>query len=200
MMKRWMIGLAALLFVTGVRAEDRSLAVLRQLTSAFTQMSGYSVDFEVQTADGAIPGYYEVNGPNYYMQVNDMEAYGDAQFRYEVNSSKREIVIDLVDLESHNLLNNPTRAFDFVEGEYATELLDETDQMAVIRLTPKSVRSAVGAIDIEVDTTRSMPVAVIYEVDGDRVRIDIRAVSDREASALAFDRSKYPDYEWIDFR
>lgn len=196
-----MIGLAALLFVTGVRADDdHSLALLRQVTSAFSQMSGYSVDFEVETADGPIPGYYEVNGPNYYIQVNDMEAYGDAQFRYEVNSSKREIVIDLVDLESHNLLNNPTRAFDFVEGEYATELLDETEQTAVIRLTPRSVRSAVGVIDIEIDKTRSLPVSVTYEVDGDRVRIDIRAISEREASARAFDQDKYPDYEWIDFR
>lgn len=196
-----MIGLAALLFVTGVRADDdHSLALLRQVTSAFSQMSGYSVDFEVETADGPIPGYYEVNGPNYYIQVNDMEAYGDAQFRYEVNSSKREIVIDLVDLESHNLLNNPTRAFDFVEGEYATELLDETEQTAVIRLTPRSVRSAVGVIDIEIDKTRSLPVSVIYEVDGDRVRIDIRVISEREASARAFDQDKYPDYEWIDFR
>ncbi len=196
-----MIGLAALLFVTGVRADDdHSLALLRQVTSAFSQMSGYSVDFEVETADGPIPGYYEVNGPNYYIQVNDMEAYGDAQFRYEVNSSKREIVIDLVDLESHNLLNNPTRAFDFVEGEYATELLDETEQTAVIRLTPRSVRSAVGVIDIEIDKTRSLPVSVTYEVDGDRVRIDIRVISEREASARAFDQDKYPDYEWIDFR
>lgn len=196
-----MIGLAALLFVTGVRADDdHALALLRQVTSAFSQMSGYSVDFEVETADGPIPGYYEVNGPNYYIQVNDMEAYGDAQFRYEVNSSKREIVIDLVDLESHNLLNNPTRAFDFVEGEYATELLDETEQTAVIRLTPRSVRSAVGVIDIEIDKTRSLPVSVTYEVDGDRVQIDIRAISEREASARAFDRDKYPDYEWIDFR
>ena len=39
--------------------------------------------------------------------VNGQEVYGDAEFRYEIDPDRKEVVIDRVDLTSHNLLNNP---------------------------------------------------------------------------------------------
>ena len=79
-------------------------------------------------------------------------------------------------------------------------LLSEKGSTAVIRLTPLRIQSAVGQIDVEVDTARSLPTAVIYEIDGDRVRIDIRSVTVHEASPRTFDAENYAGYEWIDFR
>ena len=76
----------------------------------------------------------------------------------------------------------------------------EKGSTAVIRLTPLRIQSAVGQIDVEVDTARSLPTAVIYEIDGDRVRIDIRSVTVHEASPRTFDAENYAGYEWIDFR
>lgn len=186
--------------VLSAQADNRSQAVLRQLTSALRSLGGYSVVFEVHTDKEVVPGYYEVSGDNYYMQVNGQEVYGDAKFRYEIDPDRREVVIDRVDLTSHNLLNNPTRAFDFIDGEYATSFLSEKGSTVVIRLTPLRIQSAVGNIDVEVDTARSLPAAVVYEVDGDRVRIDIRSVTAREASPRTFDAEDYAGYEWIDFR
>ena len=87
-----------------------------------------------------------------------------------------------------------------VSGEYAASLLSEKGSTAVIRLTPLRIQSAVGQIDVEVDTARSLPTAVIYEIDGDRVRIDIRSVTVHEASPRTFDAENYAGYEWIDFR
>jgi hypothetical protein len=78
--------------------------------------------------------------------------------------------------------------------------LSEKGSTAVIRLTPLRIQSAVGQIDVEVDTARSLPTAVIYEIDGDRVRIDIRSVTVHEASPRTFDAENYAGYEWIDFR
>ena len=198
-MKRW-IWLVALLATLTVQADNRSQAVLKQLTSALQSLGGYSVVFEVHTDKDVVPGYYEVSGDNYYMHVNGQEVYGDAEFRYEIDPSRREVVIDRVDLTSHNLLNNPTRAFDFIDGEYATSLLSENEGTVVIRLTPLRIQSAVGNIDVEVDTTRSLPASVVYEIDGDRVRIDIRSVTAHEASPRTFDADDYTGYEWIDFR
>ena len=194
------IWLAALLATLTVQADNRSQAVLKQLTSALQSLEGYSVVFEVHTDKGVVPGYYEVSGDNYYMQVNGQEVYGDAEFRYEIDPSRREVVIDRVDLTSHNLLNNPTRAFDFIDGEYATSFVAENGGTCVIRLTPLRIQSAVGNIDVEVDTVRSLPVSVVYEIDGDRVRIDIRSVTAHEASPSTFDADDYAGYEWIDFR
>lgn len=194
------IWLVALLATLTVQADNRSQAVLKQLTSALQSLGGYSVVFEVHTDKDVVPGYYEVSGDNYYMHVNGQEVYGDAEFRYEIDPSRREVVIDRVDLTSHNLLNNPTRAFDFIDGEYATSLLSENEGTVVIRLTPLRIQSAVGNIDVEVDTTRSLPASVVYEIDGDRVRIDIRSVTAHEASPRTFDADDYTGYEWIDFR
>lgn len=192
--------LAALFAVLSVQADNRPQAVLKQLTAALGALEGYSVVFEVHTDGDVVPGYYEVSGDNYYMHVNGQEVYGDAEFRYEIDPDRKEVVIDRVDLTSHNLLNNPTRAFDFIDGEYAASLLSEKGSTAVIRLTPLRIQSAVGQIDVEVDTARSLPTAVIYEIDGDRVRIDIRSVTVHEASPRTFDAENYAGYEWIDFR
>ena len=187
-MKRSVLLLAALFAVFSVQADNRPQAVLKQLTAALGALEGYSVVFEVHTDGDVVPGYYEVSGDNYYMHVNGQEVYGDAEFRYEIDPDRKEVVIDRVDLTSHNLLNNPTRAFDFIDGEYAASLLSEKGS------------TAVGQIDVEVDTARSLPTAVIYEIDGDRVRIDIRSVTVHEASPRTFDAENYAGYEWIDFR
>ena len=165
-MKRSVLLLAALFAVFSVQADNRPQAVLKQLTAALGALEGYSVVFEVHTDGDVVPGYYEVSGDNYYMHVNGQEVYGDAEFRYEIDPDRKEVVIDRVDLTSHNLLNNPTRAFDFIDGEYAASLLSEKGSTAVIRLTPLRIQSAVGQIDVEVDTARSLPTAVIYEIDG----------------------------------
>ena len=135
-MKRSVLLLAALFAVFSVQADNRPQAVLKQLTAALGALEGYSVVFEVHTDGDVVPGYYEVSGDNYYMHVNGQEVYGDAEFRYEIDPDRKEVVIDRVDLTSHNLLNNPTRAFDFIDGEYAASLLSEKGSTAVIRLTP----------------------------------------------------------------
>ena len=189
-MKRSVLLLAALFAALSVQADNRPQAVLKQLTAALGALEGYSVVFEVHTDGDVVPGYYEVSGDNYYMYVNGQEVYGDAEFRYEIDPDRKEVVIDRVDLTSHNLLNNPTRAFDFIDGEYAASLLSEKGSTAVIRLTPLRIQSAVGQIDVE----------VVYEIDGDRVRIDIRSVTVHEASPRTFDAENYAGYEWIDFR
>ena len=124
-MKRSVLLLAALFAVFSVQADNRPQAVLKQLTAALGALEGYSVVFEVHTDGDVVPGYYEVSGDNYYMHVNGQEVYGDAEFRYEIDPDRKEVVIDRVDLTSHNLLNNPTRAFDFIDGEYAASLLSE---------------------------------------------------------------------------
>ena len=170
-MKRSVLLLAALFAVFSVQADNRPQAVLKQLTAALGALEGYSVVFEVHTDGDVVPGYYEVSGDNYYMHVNGQEVYGDAEFRYEIDPDRKEVVIDRVDLTSHNLLNNPTRAFDFIDGEYAASLLSEKGSTAVIRLTPLRIQSAVGQIDVEVDTARSL--------DGSDLRNRRRPGSDR---------------------
>ena len=78
--------------------------------------------------------------------------------------------------------------------------MSEKGSTAVIRLTPLRIQLAGLRVVVEVYTARSLPMAVIYEIDGDRVRIDIRSVTVHEASPRTFDAENYAGYEWIDFR
>lgn len=199
-MKRSVLLLAALFAVFSVQADNRPQAVLKQLTAALGALEGYSVVFEVHTDGDVVPGYYEVSGDNYYMHVNGQEVYGDAEFRYEIDPDRKEVVIDRVDLTSHNLLNNPTRGVRFHRRRICRLAFEREGKHG--RNPAYSAAYPVGrrADRRRSGHGRSLPTAVIYEIDGDRVRIDIRSVTVHEASPRTFDAENYAGYEWIDFR
>ena len=86
-------------------------------------MKAYTVTFAVEGDDFAAEGSYAVEGDRYYMRVGDAEAYSDGVSKWEVDPSKREVVVDVVDTQSRSLLGNPTRAFDFLDDAFRSELL-----------------------------------------------------------------------------
>lgn len=176
-------------------AQPSAESVLQRLDTKLESMAGYRVDFEVQTDEGPLKGHYEVSGDTYYIEVNGTEVYGTATTRYEVIPANREIVVDRRDLSSRNLLNNPSRAFDFLYSDYGLELQDYTPPRATILLTKSS-----ETILLEVDDARHVPLSVTYHMNGDRLHIDILSVTLPSTAPPSFDRGKYPDYEWIDFR
>ena len=144
--------LAALFCSIGpVRADDRSSELLGRLAAAIRALGAYSVQFEVAAGEQRYAGHYDVSGDAYYMTVNGAEVYSDGQTRYEVSPERREVIIDAVDTSSRNLLNNPTRAFDFLDGQFASEYLGERPEGVAVRLTPLEGRSAVGRIEVCVD-------------------------------------------------
>lgn len=68
----------------------------------------------------------------------DAEAYSDGVSKWEVDPSKREVVVDVVDTQSRSLLGNPTRAFDFLDDAFRSELLPSEGE--VRRLRPHAGR------------------------------------------------------------
>ena len=70
------------------------------------------------------------------MRVGDAEAYSDGVSKWEVDPSKREVVVDVVDTQSRSLLGNPTRAFDFLDDAFRSELLPSEGEVRRLRLTP----------------------------------------------------------------
>ena len=134
------------------------------------------------------------------MTVNGAEVYSDGQTRYEVSPERREVIIDAVDTSSRNLLNNPTRAFDFLDGQFASEYLGERPEGVAVRLTPLEGRSAVGRIEVCVDPQSGLPRSVNYEIDGDHVVIRVCGVASRKEPHPMFDAAAYAGYEFIDFR
>lgn len=187
-------------FTTRAAGQPQSADVLAKLSSYFRSLGGYRVAFEVVTGDGLFPGYYTVGGDRYYMVLGDAEVYGERDVRYEVDNAKREVVVDRVDTSSHNLLDNPTRAFDFVNDEFSAELVGEADGQTTVRLTPRERNAPISAIDVVADTATGRPCSVSYLFDGERITIAIRSVTAEKTAPASFDKAKYKGYELIDFR
>ncbi len=173
---------------------------VRSVAGAFDAMPGYEVRFEVRTVRDTLAGRYEVQGKRYYMQLAAAEVYGDDVVRYEINPEYREVVIDAAKPASHNLLDNPTRAFDLLDEGYDPLLLDESAERVVVRLTPVEPDPAAVTIEVAIDAHRALPERVTYAIDGDRIEIKIREVRSRTEAPRTFDRTAYEGYELIDFR
>ena len=103
---RWALCLAALVSLLPLRAADDAPArkVAGELAARFRAMKAYTVTFAVEGDDFAAEGSYAVEGDRYYMRVGDAEAYSDGVSKWEVDPSKREVVVDVVDTQSRSLL------------------------------------------------------------------------------------------------
>ena len=194
-----LIGVLALAIALPAAAGSLSARdVVERLADHFRAMKSYTVTFEVAGDDFTAAGSYAVEGDCYYMRVGEAEAYCDGTARWEVDPAKREVVIDAVDLSSRNLLSNPTRAFDFLDDAFRSELLPSEGPLYRLRLTPTDKGAVMSSITVDV-TAGGEPRKVVYDLDGDTIRIDIRKI-EPTADVRRFDAAAYPDFELIDFR
>ena len=187
--------LAALICCPALRAADDAGAreAVERLAARFR-----AVTFTAEGADFAAEGSYAVEGDRYYMRVGDAEVYCDGASKWEVDPAKREVVIDVVDTESRSLLGNPTRAFDFLDDAFRSELLPSEGGMQRLRLTPTDKGAVMSSVTVDVAADGS-PRTVTYDLDGERIRIAIRRI-EPSAEVRRFDAGRYAGYEIIDFR
>ena len=199
-MKRWLL-LAVLLCGTVRAAENRAGEILERLAAGFRAMKGYEVTFEVEAGEYRTGGRYAVEGQGYFLMLGDAEVFCDATVRYEVDNARREVTIVGVDTASRNILNNPVKAFDFLDSEYDPELLTETAGRAVVRLTPTAGNSSpAGVITVTVSTATMRPEVLDYDYDGERVQVGILGIAPLAGHVRLFDKNAYAGYEFIDFR
>lgn len=179
----------------------RVLILLAQLADGFRSMPAYSVRFEIVADDSAVRGGYSVQGGSYYLQLGDAEVYADGATRYEVDNRRREVTIVEVDTASRNILDNPVRAFEFLDSTYRPALLDERDGEADILLSPTGDAGAVaGAVTLTVTTSPVRPRLLAYDFEGERITVAITGISPLQTPLRRFNRAAYADYESIDFR
>lgn len=199
-MKRWLL-LAVLLCGTVRAAENRAGEILERLAAGFRAMKGYEVDFTVEAGEYRTAGSYAVEGQGYFLTLGDAEVFCDGTVRYEVDNARREVTIVGVDTASRNILNNPVKAFDFLDSEYDPELLTETAGRAVVRLTPTAGNSSpAGVITVTVSTAAMRPLSLSYDYDGEQVQVGILGIAPLAGHVRLFDKNAYAGYEFIDFR
>ena len=192
------------LSLSPVKAQDDSASkgftLLNKVSQSIKELGDYRVAFSVSIGGESVDGSYVVSGDEYYMELATAEIYCDEGVRYEVNNRDLEIVVDNVDLNSHNLLNNPTRGFNFLETQFTAKILSESVSEVTVRLDPKSEDAlSLGYIVVRMDIKSGLPTSIIYDMDGDSVRIIIESFT-ASSSPKKFERGEYKKYEWIDFR
>ncbi len=192
--------LLSLVALLPAAADNRSAELLVALQERMEAMEGYRVDFEVEVAGHTYRGYYCVRGEAYYMSLMQAEVYCDGETRYEIDPAKMEVVIDSVDPTSRNILNNPTRAFHLLDSDYHHETLSEAAGIASLLITPTSRRSGISRITLHLDTESLTPRYLLYDADGEQVKISISALKGEKTPLPKFDAARYSAYEMIDFR
>lgn len=181
--------------------------VIEQLATRLGELGGsYYIDFEllVPSIEAPSKGRCVVDGSRYTIAIDGVVQGCDGQTMWLVNPLTREVTLDRPNTQSHNILENPAKAFDF-----ATELFDVVDisyEAAMIHLILKpaeGVLDGVESLHLVVDSATMLPSSLCYDLSGSGMTINVAEIAPYKASDKEFacdPKEQYPDYEIIDFR
>lgn len=184
-----------------VAADEPAEKLLRRTSAVLKGYGSYEVKYAVSMQNRRFEGSYVVSGDRFSLVLEGNQVFSDGKNRYEVNESNREVLIDMIDGSGNNILNNPTRAFDLLDGTFRASVAGRSDGVETVRLVP--VKSGDMTVEIAIDTASALPVRLVYEAAGERVAIDIVSVKPLagvERKMFEFDRRAFAGYEIIDFR
>jgi len=197
------------------RANDRSTAILQKISTTLNGYKHYEVAFSFVVRNSpsdvspSMAGSYVVSGEKYYVDLDVHEVYCDGTTKYEVDKQNREITIDRVNPADRSFLANPTRAFEFLDGTF-THRLDEEQSYGgkicdVVELTAVERSSGLNDARLYVDRQTGLPVGMVYYIDGSSSEVDVTVkkitpLPSVDPKVFIFSRSRYKDFEWIDFR
>ena len=181
-------------------AQDEQVGQLLERVAQYVKRLGaYSADFKVVAGDYTTRGRYDVSGDRYYIVLDNAEVYSDGHVRYEVNGERKEINVDVVDISSHNILDNPTRCFDFVGSDYVADIQRRETGRITIHL--RSADSSVGGdIYLTIDSSSARPIRLEYHLYDDVIEVDIISLSALKGGVKTFSEKAYSGYDMIDFR
>lgn len=199
----------ALLWCACAFADSRSQALLSGLSAKIGGYHGYAVKFRVQIqGQVAADGDYMVSGNKFYIKVGNREIYCDGATKYEVNGDDQEVVIDNVNPNDKDILSNPTKAFEFLGGNfthtYSGQATPGGKQVDVVLLKPTAKNTPYNDITLMIDVAGGLPVSIKYSMAELSSQVNISVLSfvakDLKASQFTFDKGLYKGFELIDFR
>ena len=199
-MKKIVILFIAILSTLGVVSAQSAGEWLTKLNTSLGER--YAMNISVKVGEEApLTGFFMVEGDAYYITLGIMEVYSDGKLRYEINNERKEVVEDVVNLEACDLLSNPTRAFTFVPNEFMSEVVSTTNDVVVVKLTPKSEAMGIDSITLTLQRSGSVvtPKTVSYDYDGDTVAISLNRVEVGDKKLPRWDKAAYRAYDIVSF-
>ncbi|MBE6214299.1 MAG: hypothetical protein E7131_06455 [Rikenellaceae bacterium] len=198
-MRRFITTICLIMLSWSAAAEEGVWQIMQRVSDYMGPQKGYEVRFAIKAEGYNTEGRYCVKGDNYYIEVADAEVYSDGKVRYEVDNLRREVNVDNMDSNSRNIMDNPTRCFDFVEEDYTAEIVKRDANEITLRLQSKD-KSVEGEIYLTVNSDSGAPQRVEYLLYDDKMCVEVMAINRAAGNVKSFARSAYKDYEMIDFR
>ncbi len=176
--------------------------VLSQLIKKLKSYEHYSANVSVEVGTSTIEGYYEVDGEDYYVRIGEQELYGADGVKYEVYGDREEVIIDNISDKANNILDNPSKAFDFAELGFDSEYLDQSsDKQVVIRLIANVQNDMpIDHIDVTINKSTLLPSRLEYIFDTDTFVVNINDITKSTSPMKVYNQTNYSDFEVIDFR
>jgi hypothetical protein len=201
-MRKIIFAFVAMCMATTLSAQTAAEGWVKQLESTLGSRYAYAIYIVEDEMYEPLAGCVMVDGDSYYMSLETMEVYSNGKLRYEVNNERKEVTEDRVDLTSHDLLTNPTRAFLFAPEEFAMALhFSHNDEIARIVLTPRDEDFGITAITLALvrDGDRVYPAQIAYDYDGDSVVISLREYGDKAWMLPVWNEDSYKAYDIVSF-
>lgn len=171
--------------------------LIEHFENSLKGLGDYRVTFTATMGDMVTSGNYAVSGSDFYIVIAGVEYYVAQGVKYEVNSERKEIVVDSAESMGGDLLSNPAKGFSILARDF--EQRDVTiDSRKAVRLNPRSGEG--GQILVVANKGGNLPQMIVYIYDDSRMIITLDAIESLTSGIPRFDRSKYPDYEVIDMR
>lgn len=193
------VAFVSLSYAMASSPEDVTKAGVKSVKEYVAKLGRYQVKFNVLAGDLIYVGEYGVEGDSYYIQMDNVEVYSDGKLRYEVDNKRKEVSIDMVDLQSRNILDNPTRCFDFAESEYKVELQSDRGEELTLYLQP-TAEDMDGEIFLTIDKKSGRPKKIIYRLYDDEVEVAIDSIAASKSPIKRYNKNHYKGYDIIDFR
>ena len=171
---------------------------MERLAATMRALDPYEVTFVMEGEGLSVAGRYVVSGDRYRITLPEAEVWGEGALRYEVDHPRKTVTLMPVDTAAHNLLDNPTRAFDFVTTAYPARLLVERADEVALELT--TATDPLTLVRLTLARPDMRPKQVRYEIDGIGVDLRIERIEPLREVLPTFSPSRYADYEVVDFR
>ena len=177
------------------------VASAQSLLDSFSQrlasMGRYQAKFAVVVDGQTIGGEYIVEGSNFYITSDGVELYVADGVKYEVNSNKREVIVDSTASLGSDLLSNPAQSFESLKSQF-----NVSDSIAsgvkMVKLTPKE--GSGESIDIYADGSGELPRRIVYNFANGSITILLTSIKPYVGTLPLFEQARYAEYEVIDMR
>ncbi len=190
--------IALLVMVAPYGAVAQTEGYLSRLAATMQAADPYEAAFVMEGEGVQLAGRYQVAGNRYRITLPEAEVWGEGGVRYEVDHRRKCVTVMPVDTTAHNLLDNPTRAFDFVATTYPARLLSQENNEIVIEL--ETATDPLTLVRLTLAQPDMRPRRVRYEIDGIGVDVRIEKLNSTQEELPPFLLANYADYELVDFR